>query len=1127
MLRWTIRILLVFVVLIVVAVGIVHVVLRSDRLAELILTTVSERIGMEVTSESLSVGWSGRTTLRGPAVKMPLTDEVVLAADRIEIAHTAIPLLIFGRPVHVRSVRADSPKVSVRQYASGRWNVQDVWTRLAASFEFSGRKNRPTALPRVMLVDAMVQITEPNAAVRTVGPLDFRADPQGVLLWRFDLSVPQLVEAKGRVVQGSDWTHDVRFVVGDTESLVRRILGGDLSPIQIEGRWEGRVLQDAVSGMLRLDRLAVGPVTACGGVLLEVKAGGISIRPQGLAFSEPNLAGHEVHLANGSVQITGREVCVEQLSLASSHLAARIDGRWDWIAQAGEFVASWAAASDEKSPQYSGTCRASVKSPQAGRKAARVSMTADVETSSGDWAVAADVEGAGADWRQSQWRLSTPTFVWSRDGKQVDLAGATAEIRMAWPAIQLTSLHLPNTRVTNAAARFDPNTRRWSARLAMENLGQLEPWGVKALDFLLDVEGDDHLAHILELRLTQGARTATATGNLSFHEKGFQDVRLTADWPGGHSADGLPEAGQSVGHWHLEGDVFGRVRPLAIEMTGRMTGRNITLGKQTVDRVEIPVRAKADTREIQVATDAVGLLGGRWLVNGCRDLSSDMTQLAVTVDDLLLESVVKMVGLPFASGGRTRAQIRLAMEGFDIDSAVADGSWDAEDVNVPPLRARKAHGKFHFSNGQARLDQIELEQEGGRIQASVEFRLDDPRCVHVEMSSNEWKAKLDGYPLSFYTDGKAKLRVNVVERTADGVADLSGRMLWGEREFGRVRTSTLVRGQTLDIRELHADALGGSVEGQAVIPLNHWKKSTARLDWQGLQPRQLQQWAPQFEQFEGTVSGSLQVEQAGRAERPPEPMRFVVQADAEDGRFGPAQVDSCRIVGFLGDRRLLIDEATLRILGGQVKARTRVSAHPGGHYGSLVLDFNDLRLNQLVHLIVPDASEYAGNLSGSGTVLTSANWHSFGGEARINLTQSDLVGNRVVRVLHNTLNLQSGKQEPTGIGELSVQLEGPSVVIPSFRYFNQGVEIRGAGRIVDVNRGARSPVDGFAVASTRILKGVRLPGVKALDQLLATVQTGAASVEIGGTLEEVDARAVPLPDVLGSFRRLLWAQLRE
>jgi len=125
------------------------------------------------------------------------------------------------------------------------------------------------------------------------------------------------------------------------------------------------------------------------------------------------------------------------------------------------------------------------------------------------------------------------------------------------------------------------------------------------------------------------------------------------------------------------------------------------------------------------------------------------------------------------------------------------------------------------------------------------------------------------------------------------------------------------------------------------------------------------------------------------------------------------------------------------------------------------------------------------------------------------------------------LNLQFGPQGPTGTGDLTIRLEGASLEIPAFTYFNRGVEVRGAVRIADLQRGAQSEIEGFAVGSTRVLRGVNLPGVRALDRLLATFQSGAASVSIGGTLGAPQVQVVPLPVVLDPFRRLLWAQLRQ
>jgi hypothetical protein len=235
-----------------------------------------------------------------------------------------------------------------------------------------------------------------------------------------------------------------------------------------------------------------------------------------------------------------------------------------------------------------------------------------------------------------------------------------------------------------------------------------------------------------------------------------------------------------------------------------------------------------------------------------------------------------------------------------------------------------------------------------------------------------------------------------------------------------------------------------------------------------------------------------------------------------------------RITGYVTPNRLLIEQADFKVLGGRLAGRARISPRGGNYYASVVADFNDLSLDQLVHAVDPNAGTHTGRLSGSVRLLPAFDRRLvLASEGLVRVTQSDLADNGIVRTLYNTLSLRFGAQEPTGTGELRLSFEGPAVVFSSVEYFNRGVEIRGAGTIRNVNLGAASPIEGYAVGSTRVLKGIKLPGLGALDHLLNVFQTGAASVKIGGTLQDTQVRVVPLPEVLGPFRRLLWVQLRE
>lgn len=1124
--RWAIRIVAAFLVLVAVLAGIVHLVLRSEWLEDLILARVSERTGLEITTESLDVGWGGGTRLQDAVVRMPVSDEVILTADRIELTHEIIPLLILGRPVNVRSVEVSQPRVYLRRYEDGRWNVEDAWTRLRARLESRRRRGKSPSLPQVAVRDALIQVEEPNGAVQTLGPLEFEAHPQGQLVWAFDLQWPRVAEVEGRLLEGRDWAHGAGFAVKGIEPLIRSVLGQEVSPVRAKGRWRGRIQQDSVQGMLSLEHFVVGQVSLQGNVAVEVGTGRVILNPRGLVVREPNVVSEPVRLTGGTIRVTGEQVSVWQLDAVTSELSGHVNGGWDLVARTGEFSGSWAAALDEKSAEYYGDCKVSVEAPKSGRTEVRARVTATAKTSFGTGNIAAVVEGAGADWRRSQWRLSFPALVWTREDRQVDMAGAAAVISLEWPVLRLTALDLPHAQRTSGAAEYRVDTRLWSTHVEVRDF-DLKALGREDLDISLTAQGDERQAFISELRVAEGGKTVTARGRLSFHERGLQDVHLVADWPAGSARPGPPQEPRPVGHWHLEANITGRVQPLMVQAAGAVTGQNIAMGKQMVSRVDIPIQADVDAERVKVATQPFSLLAGRWEFTGQHNLSSGRTQLTVVADNLSLEAAAGMAGLPLTSQGQVHAQIQLAIPDFDVHRAVAIGSWSAEDVNIPPLRAEAARGKLRISGGVVRFDDILLEQEQGEAQASMEFRLDRPQVLAVELKTNDWPLRFEDQPLALLVNAQAKLRLNVVTRSAGGEAQVAGRILLEDQDFGRIHFMTVIVEQTVSIRELVLETLGGSVQGRARIPLNRWQNSEAQLKWQGIEPKRLGPWISRFEQFEGMVSGSLTLEQVPGEAHPLEPMRLALDADVADGGFGPAQIDSCHIIGYAGSDRLLIDEARFRVLDGQCEARARVTRHAGERFVLISADFNDLDLSQLVHAMDPNAGVYVGRLAGDASILSSSGQVSLGGKANVRLTESDLAGNSIVQALHSTLNLQFGKQQPTGTGEITVQFEGSSLVIPSVVYFNRGVEIRGAGRIRDVILGSESPIEGYAVASTRVLKGIELPGVDSLDRLLATFQTGAASVKIGGTLDEVKVEVVPLPLVLGSFRRLLWAQLRD
>jgi hypothetical protein len=213
-------------------------------------------------------------------------------------------------------------------------------------------------------------------------------------------------------------------------------------------------------------------------------------------------------------------------------------------------------------------------------------------------------------------------------------------------------------------------------------------------------------------------------------------------------------------------------------------------------------------------------------------------------------------------------------------------------------------------------------------------------------------------------------------------------------------------------------------------------------------------------------------------------------------------------------------------MDGKLSGRATFGRHSDGVHTYLDVGLDRLSLDQLVHVFNPKAKPVAGRITGTGMLTMSPGFRPVTGEANLELTESDLINNTVIAALNGALNLKPGKPQASGRGHLILQAEGKKLWIRAFTYFNRGVEVWGSGAITDLSLGEASPIDGYAVGSTRPLRDVRLPGIRELDRLMGSLQRGAVSVKIGGTLAQPEVTVVPFPQVSATFRRLLWGSLR-
>ncbi len=1126
--RWILRTAIGLLVLAVVTAVAIQVVLLTDLPRQWILETVAKQTGLHVEAESLSVGWTGRTTIRHLALKMPLNERPFLAADSIELSHRSLPMLLLTRSLGVRSVRVMHPHAYLWRDEQGRWNVQNVAEHLAALGDSSQPRGGDVTLPNVDMQNGLIEIADSNGTPQTVGPVEFQGIAERASVWRFALQTPEGVAVHGQLAEGGNWTHGIEFDMEPSVALRRAVLPRPSGKVRAAGRWDGRVEKKGLRGTVRFDALDAGRMALTGVVHVAAEGAGVTLSPNGLVLSEPNLFGQTVRIAAGTIRIDSDGLGAKALLVRTETTAAQVSGRWDFDAQAGEGSATWAGRLSGQGGEHKGTVHATVKSPRHGLKEAQFETSVEAQTPVGFWRVAVQTQGAGRRWDQSRWRTSLGEFTWKQGEKKIDLSGAVAEVAVAGTQVRLADLFLPNGAQVNADAQLDWGTQQWAVRLDATGVQLSESSGA-GLDVRLEGKGDSRKAVVSELRVARGQTVLAGKGELSLLSSRLHDAHLSAQWPDRSAAPNPTLVGQtsSRGQWRCEIDVTGKVRPVALDTSGTLTGQNVRLGKRNVTQLEIPVQARVDTERVEIATSPFALLGGRWQLSGKHELADPQTELHLTIDNLSLQTAAQMAGSPITCQGQATARLQLFVPHFQMGEALAFGEWDVVDLSVPPFEAQTGHGQIRISDGLVRFDEIQLVQGQGRARGAMRFRLDQPQRLSIQFNSTDWPLRWDAQPVILAADSDVDLQLDLLKTSLEGQGQLSSRLIWQDRELGRMTTSVRVHERVLEVDRLRGDLLGGWAEGSGRIRLDRPTDSTGQLRWGDIQPDQLASWWPQAARAGGRFSGALTARQVEGQSRPLEPLRLEFQAEMADGHVGAAQVRDCNVVAYLGRRRFLVDASTFRLLGGEIRGWARVSPHAGKLHLQVAADVNNVDLGQLTRVTDPNTKPLIGKLSGRGTLLTSSDWRHLNGQADLSVTESDLVNNAIVRTLYDTLSLDVGQSKPQGTGQIDVIFEGRRVRIPSFVYFNRGVEIRGAAKMMDYTLGANSPVDGYAVGSTRVLKDVPLPGVRQLDRLMSSLQTGIASVTIKGTVGQTQVNVVPLPVVGEAFRGLLWTQLRE
>ncbi|HSV16198.1 MAG TPA: hypothetical protein VLI90_18190, partial [Tepidisphaeraceae bacterium] len=469
--RWLLRILIGIAALIVLVVIGVQIVLWTNIPKNLVVKQIESEMGLRISTDSLRTGWLGRSTLQNVALGLPLSDKSFLKVQTLQVKHTTLFGMIFGRAVSIDRIEIDHPEVFVRQDANGNWNLQEVAEILA---KVSGGKTAQESqkqgiprLPDVRLIEGVVHVTDNGDKEATIAPLSIDGHGEGPLVWKFDVKLAKSVAINGEVAPGNTWKHQVRLSAHDLGSLLNswgvNSYGADLA-----GTWDGQLGEGGkLRGTFTVDHLkaksiaAVGDVSVTGAIDVDAGAGSaVTLRPRRIDLKTSNPALNNVWLAAGTITRDSTGIRAQTMQVAALGGLAVLDASFDPRTFAGDLQLRWSGLAVSSGMNHSGSITAKLRMPFPGQPAINVDLLSQGATSSGKWDAKVNVAGIGQSWKSIDWVITAPTLTYT-GSHPIQMAQLVAHVTQRWPSVELADMTIPERPHLQARAAADFSTHNW------------------------------------------------------------------------------------------------------------------------------------------------------------------------------------------------------------------------------------------------------------------------------------------------------------------------------------------------------------------------------------------------------------------------------------------------------------------------------------------------------------------------------------------------------------------------------------------------------------------------------------------------------------------------------------------
>jgi len=1133
--RWPRRVLILvalvaalIVVLLLVLAIIAEGVRRSDLPRRLVEDRLQEATGLAVRVGSLSTTWSGSTTAEEIEFFLPLESRPFLTIPQVHASHSSLVRTALARSVSLDSIRVEGPRVLMNKDELGDWNLVRAIESIAAASS-SGEPSSLEVAPELTITDGVLEIADAHGSSSTgssstgssstgfsvLSTFQFSGRPEHGG-WEFEGQVEDLGRVSGQVHLGGASDHRVHFDVAPVPEIARA-LDLPLDQMQAAGTWRGRLTGGALEGLLTLDRASAGVYETSGKARVRWANARARLQPEDLVLSSPAQA----RATGGLITWDGDELSIEGLAItafSTNTLATNVqlDGSWRPSQGSASVNAAWNAATGS-AIEHRGSASMAARFI-ADQMIISGTIRSSGRAANGEWSLESLLDARASDLVHA--RVTFPTLRWTGPTNTIDLSNLVATIEGDRDSIRLVSADVPGAARTDASGTLD--IRREHIILALS----LEEWSPTALsrigevgpvDLALAISGDRDRITIDSARLE--ARGATLSvqgwfepgGSISLSAQGSAQLPIAGILDDAILDDPVLDDSGIAAQLNATLDATGRLAPLDISWSANLAASDATVNARPIDDLDLSLAGTLNNDELNLAVDEFQVSGGTASLRGT--VRNGSLNLDAVLDSIDVGQAAALAGQSLAPQGKISADasIRIPFE-RPLDGTVL-ARVRGEDLSAGPVHADRATGTLRLDRHEISLVEVQAQEGAGTLAAEARLDLADSSAIAFRASGSQWPITLGDASIALSGEARGQMDPRTFAATADGEfvadVDVAGRT-------GRVESPISLEDWVVHAPNISATIGTGTLTGNARLDLRDWRASEGAIEWAGIDVAALSR----IEGLEGVLSGHAAMG-PDTSKAALGPFRLVGAVIAESGRYRGVPWSLATLELHSGKERTTVDRLALDAAGGTIVARGHTTMHGDERFISFNTKLEAIDLASLAPALGPRGSDLTGRLAGSTfTAFYIDQPHRLFGQADLVLTQADLIDLPELAPIYDALRI-GPRDEAGGVGRLIARLEGHSIRVERFSYFNRGIDVMGRAQLHDIRDGASSEISGVAVGLVRPFDDIGLPFGQRFDRLLEAMQSDAVSVVIDGTLDAPQTRTVPFSAVEDTIGRLL------